>query len=146
MSGVFVLILRILLAAALYAFLFWAVYTIYSDMRIQIDLLQSRKTPPLTLTVTNTLDDQATSFSVSEVVIGRSPACNYSIQNDTVSSMHARLSYHHDQWWIEDLRSTNGTFINDERISTPVVVMTEDDLRCGQVNIRIRIEESGSVV
>jgi pSer/pThr/pTyr-binding forkhead associated (FHA) protein len=146
MSGVFILILRILLAAALYAFLFWAVYTIYRDLRVQIELLQSRKTPQLTLTVTNTLEDLTSNFTVSEVVIGRSPACSYNIQNETVSSMHARLSYHHDQWWVEDLRSTNGTFVNDERISTPVVLMTEDDLRCGQVNIRIQIEESGSPI
>jgi pSer/pThr/pTyr-binding forkhead associated (FHA) protein len=144
MTGIFVLILRILLAAALYAFLFWAVYTIYRDLRIQTELLQARKTPALTLMVTNTLEDQTTLFSVPEIVIGRSPACNYNVQNETVSSMHARLSYHHEQWWAEDLHSTNGTFLNDERISTPAVVMNGDDLRCGQVNIRIQIEETSA--
>jgi len=144
MSGVIVLIFRILLAAALYAFLFWAVYTIYHDLRIQTELLQARKIPALTLAVTNTLEDQTTLFSIPEVIIGRSPACNYNIQNETVSSTHTRLSFHHDQWWVEDMHSTNGTFINDERISTPAVVMTGDDLRCGQVNIRIHIEDSGS--
>lgn len=142
MSGVLVLILRVLLAVALYAFLIWAVYTIYRDLRIQAALLQTRKTPSLTLAVTNTLEDQTALFSVPEVVIGRSPACNYNIQNETVSSMHARLSYHHNQWWVEDLRSTNGTFINDERISTPAVVMSGDDLRCGQVNIQIKIDDT----
>jgi pSer/pThr/pTyr-binding forkhead associated (FHA) protein len=146
MSGIVVLILRILLAAALYAFLFWAVFTIYRDLRVQTALLQSRKTPPLTLAVTNTLDEQAMSFSTPEVVIGRSPACSYIIHNETVSSMHARLSYHQEQWWVEDLRSTNGTFINDERILSPTVMMNGDDLRCGQVNIRIQIEESGAAV
>jgi pSer/pThr/pTyr-binding forkhead associated (FHA) protein len=143
LSGVIVLVLRILLSVALYAFLGWAVYTIYRDLRVQTELLQSRKTPALTLSVTNTLEDQTTLFSVPEVVIGRSPTCNYSIRNETVSSMHARLSYHHNQWWIEDLRSTNGTFLNDERISTPAVVMSGDDLRCGQVNIRIQVDEAG---
>jgi pSer/pThr/pTyr-binding forkhead associated (FHA) protein len=143
MSGIIVLFLRIMLATALFAFLFWAVYTIYRDLRIQTELLQSRKTPGLTLAVTNTLEDQTALFAVPEVIIGRSPACNYIIHNETVSSMHARLSFHHNQWWIEDLRSTNGTFINDERIATPAVVMSGDDLRCGQVNIRIQIEEAG---
>ena len=144
MSGVVVLAIRILLAAALYAFLFWAIITIYRDLRVQTDLLQARKIPTVTLAVTNTLEDQTTQYSLPEVIIGRSPACNYNIHNETVSSMHARLSYHHDQWWVEDLQSTNGTFINDERISTPAVIMSGDDLRCGQVNIRIQIDDPGA--
>jgi pSer/pThr/pTyr-binding forkhead associated (FHA) protein len=140
MSGILVLILRILLALSLFAFLFWAIWTIYRDVRIQTAMLQARKTPQLILVVTNTLEDQTTPFSTPEVIIGRSPACNYCIQNETVSSMHARLSFHHDQWWAEDLNSTNGTFVNDERIATPTVIINGDDLRCGQVNIRVQIE------
>jgi pSer/pThr/pTyr-binding forkhead associated (FHA) protein len=144
MTAIAVLILRALVAAALFIFLFWAIYTIYRDMRVQIALLQARKTPGMTLSVTNTLEDQTAQFTSPEIIIGRSQVCNYSIHNETVSSMHARLTFHHEQWWIEDLHSTNGTFLNDERVSAPVVVMNGDDLRCGQVNIRIQIEESTS--
>ena len=96
------------------------------------------------LAITNMLDDQPNSFSIPEVVIGRSPTCGYIIHNETVSSTHARLAYHHDQWWVEDLRSTNGTFLNDEKITTATVIMNDDDLRCGQVSMRVSIEEPGS--
>jgi pSer/pThr/pTyr-binding forkhead associated (FHA) protein len=96
------------------------------------------------MAVTNMLEDQTTSFSVPEIIIGRSPASSYIIHNETVSSAHARLAYHHEQWWVEDLRSTNGSFLNEERISTPTVIMNGDELRCGQVNIHIQIDDATS--
>ncbi len=144
MSALLVLIFRGFMAVCLYGFLIWAIYTIWVDLQTQIAVLQSRKTPVLSLAVTNMLDDQSSSFSIPEIVIGRSPTCAYIIHNETVSSTHARLTYHHDQWWLEDLRSTNGTFLNDEKVSTAIVVMNGDELRCGQVNIRVAIEEPGS--
>ena len=144
MSGILVLALRGMIALCLYGFLVWAVYTIWMDLQTQIATLQSRKIPALGLAVTNMLDDQSSTFTISEVVIGRSATCAYTLQNETVSSTHARLAYHHEQWWVEDLRSTNGTFLNDEKISTATVIMNGDDLRCGQVNMHISIEEPGS--
>lgn len=142
MSAIFVLILRILLAGALFAFLIWALNTIYTDMRVKLTLLQSRKTPAINLTIINTLDDISATFTTPEVIIGRSLACNFVINDETVSGQHARLTFHHEQWWVEDMGSTNGTFINDERVAMPSVVMTGDDLRCGQVTIHLGIEEN----
>lgn len=144
MTAIIVLILRILMALFLFGFFGWALFTMWRDLNTQTALLQARKTPKLTLSITNMLDEQPLTFAVPEVIIGRSPTCAYTIHNETVSSNHARLSYHHEQWWVEDLRSTNGTFINDERVATPMVMMNGDDLRCGQVTIRVQIEEPGS--
>lgn len=140
MTGILVLALRILMALALLGFLGWALYTIWRDLRTQAGLLVSRKIPALTLSTTNLLDDQVRAFNTAEIVIGRSPVSSYPIQNETVSSNHARLSYHHEQWWVEDLHSTNGTFLNEARIQTATVVMAGDELRCGQVNLNIQIE------
>ncbi len=77
------------------------------------------------------------------MIIGRSPNSDYPIANETVSARHARLSYHHNQWWVEDLNSTNGTYLNDERLTFPTVIISGDDLRCGRVNLSIQIEEKG---
>lgn len=141
MSGIAVFILRILLAASLYAFLAWALYTIWRDLKTKAGLLNARKIPNVTLSVTNLLEDQVRLFNTAEIIIGRSPVSSYPIQNETVSSNHARLSYHHEQWWVEDLHSTNGTFLNEARIQTPTVIMNGDELRCGQVNLNIQIED-----
>jgi pSer/pThr/pTyr-binding forkhead associated (FHA) protein len=141
MSGIIFLVLRGLMAVVLYAFLSWALYTIWHDLRTQTDLIRARKIPKITLSVTNTLEDQPHTFEASEILVGRSQTCTYQVPNETVSSAHARLSYHHNQWWAEDLKSTNGTYLNDERIYIPTVVISGDDLRCGQVNISVNIEE-----
>jgi hypothetical protein len=143
MSGIVILILRIVLVASLYAFLGWAIYTIWRDLRAQGNLLTTPRVPSLSLTPLVGEPDGMQTFSTPEILIGRSLASELPITNDTVSSRHARLSYHHNQWWLEDLNSTNGTFLNDERVSTPTVIASGDELRVGQVSLLIAIQDKG---
>lgn len=143
MSGIVVLILRFILAASLYAFLGWAVYTIWRELRDQGQSLATPRVPILSLTPLHGAPDGIQTFSSPEIVIGRSTASELPVTNDTVSSRHARLSYHHNQWWLEDLNSTNGTFLNDERVSTPTVIVSGDELRVGQVSMLIAIQDKG---
>jgi pSer/pThr/pTyr-binding forkhead associated (FHA) protein len=141
MTGVVVLILRILLTLCLYGFLIWAVITLWRDLRDQGQQLSAPFIPNLTLALLETAEAQPLSFQAAEIAIGRSQSSDYPLADDTVSARHARLRYHHNQWWIEDLKSTNGTFLNDERVSVPTVVVSGDELRCGQVNLLISIAE-----
>jgi pSer/pThr/pTyr-binding forkhead associated (FHA) protein len=141
MSGIVVLILRILMTITLYGFLFWVVLTIWRDLRDQGQQLSAPVIPGLTLMLLETEDEQRLTFISAEIAIGRSQSSDYPVTDDTVSARHARLRYHHNQWWIEDLKSTNGTFLNDERVSVPTVVVSGDELRCGQVNLLITIAE-----
>ena len=141
MSGIVLLVLRILLVASLYAFLGWALVTIWRELRIQGQLISAPVIPALTLTPLETGKGELVSLESGEVVIGRSNNCDYSLPDETVSARHARLSYHHNQWWAEDLKSTNGTYLNDERVSVPTVIVSGDELRCGQVSLLIGIEE-----
>ena len=48
--------------------------------------------------------------------IGRSEECDIQILEDVVSRVHARVSFSDGQWWISDLQSGNGVWINDEKI------------------------------
>ncbi len=137
MSAIIVLILRVLLAASLYIFLGWAIYTIWRELHLSDQLLSVRKVPPITLTNLDNDEGKSEEFSIPEVIVGRDPNSDYSILNETVSAHHARLSYHHNQWWVEDLQSTNGTFLNDERIDTATVIISGDEMRCGKVNLLV---------
>ncbi len=140
-SGMIVFILRILLAVLLYGFIAWAMVTIWRELRTQSQLLTSPRIPALTLTRLDAGDQPAHSFVDPEIIIGRSKNCDFAISDETVSARHTRLSFHHNQWWAEDLKSTNGTFLNDERISVATVIIPGDELRCGQVGLVIGIEE-----
>ncbi len=137
MSAIIVLIIRALLAVSLYSFLGWAIYTIWRELRLSDQMLTARKVPPVTLTDLDNDEGISEEFGVPEVIVGRDPNSDYSIPNDTVSAHHARLSFHHSQWWAEDLQSTNGTFLNDERIETPTVIISGDEMRCGKVNLLV---------
>jgi pSer/pThr/pTyr-binding forkhead associated (FHA) protein len=52
-----------------------------------------------------------------EITIGRKKSNNIDIDNLQVSNKHARIVKHAGNYFIEDLKSTNGTFLNDEKIS-----------------------------
>jgi len=139
MSAIIVLILRFFLAAALYGFLGWALFTVWRELKANSDLINSKQVPSISLLRADAGTQSPQVFVCPEIVIGRDPNCEYSIAHETVSAHHARLSYHHKQWWIEDLQSTNGTFLNDERVFTPTVMITGDELRCGQIYLQIVI-------
>ena len=143
MSAFLVLILRILMAAVLYAFLGWALFTLYRDLRNSILITGVQRVPPLTLVWEE--ETQARQFKQAEFIVGRDPSCDFSLNDDMVSAHHARLSYHHNQWWVEDLQSTNGTFLNEERVFTPTVLMEGDELRCGKCHLTINLSARSAV-
>ena len=132
MSGPVVFILRLLLTISLYAFLAWAFTNLWRDIKLQSALLAARRIPPISLTL-NPAGQLASirRFIQAEVTIGRDPACECPVDDEAVSARHARLSYHHNQWWLEDLDSTNGTLLNQEKLAIPTVIISGDEFRCG---------------
>jgi len=132
------------MVVALYAFLGWAVYTLWRDMKRQSDLIEARKIPAIIVQVE--MEDQigSHSYSVSELVIGRDQTCDLVLDANTVSAEHARLSYHHQNWWLEDLGSRNGTYLNLERVTTAAILVSGDELQIGQVLIKISINDEST--
>jgi predicted component of type VI protein secretion system len=140
MSGPLVFALRAILAATLYLFLAWALLTLWRDLKGQAALLASRKIPHLSLTIrSDASGSKVRLFQQPEVIVGRDPTCDCLLDEDSISARHARFSYHHEQWWLEDLASTNGTFLNNAKLDTPTVVITGDELRAGEVCLVIAI-------
>jgi len=87
----------------------------------------------LWLEVMEPADFQGQRFGLDdEVTVGRSPGCGVPTTYDVYSStLHARLFRHGDQLWVEDLGSTNGTFVNSERISQASRLSRGDLLQIG---------------
>ena len=65
------------------------------------------------------------------MVIGRIPGCDQVIDLPMISSRHARLFREGDRILIEDLRSSNGTFVNGTRVVGPVVLNSGDEVGLG---------------
>ncbi|MCC2307867.1 FHA domain-containing protein FhaB/FipA [Cellulomonas chengniuliangii] len=71
-------------------------------------------------------------LGTSAVLIGRAPSCTLVLDDDYSSSRHARIFPQADQWWVEDLGSTNGTFLGDQRVDQPTPVPPGMQVRVGQ--------------
>jgi pSer/pThr/pTyr-binding forkhead associated (FHA) protein len=67
-----------------------------------------------------------------ELTIGRSPGCGVPTPDDIyASTVHARLYRQKDQLWVEDLGSTNGTYVNSEKITQARRLGKGDVLQAG---------------
>ena len=140
MSGPFLLVLRIGMTLSLYAFMGWAFLFLWRNFKTESELLATRQTPPLTLTFKTPNDKSKTKhFREPEITLGRDPHSEVYLDNETVSAHPARLSYHHGQWWLEDLNSTNGTTLNGEDVETPTIIIGNDEIHCGKVPIKVQL-------
>ncbi len=76
-------------------------------------------------------------FSQKAVFIGRDADNDLVIDESHVSGDHAKLISRDEQVFVEDLGSTNGTFVNGKRVSSPVVLNTGDTVQLG-TNIQLQ--------
>jgi pSer/pThr/pTyr-binding forkhead associated (FHA) protein len=143
MSAPIVLALRLLLASALYVFLGWALLTLWRDLQKQAAVTVTRRMPGIGLRVrAGSAVPILKHFTQPEIIIGRDSTCEITTLDDTVSARHARLTYHHAQWWLEDLNSTNGTRLNGQTVTTPTVLTNEDEIECGSLILEVDISTS----
>lgn len=140
MLAVLILILRILLLLALLSFLGWAVYVLWRELKFHSESLAANKIPWISVFSDQEITDQKQIFTKPELRIGRDPSCEIRLSDETVSNQHARLFHRNNQWWIEDLLSTNGTFLNDERVETPTILINDDEIRVGKILLIVEIQ------
>ena len=69
-------------------------------------------------------------LSRAEIVLGRGADCDIQVDRDSVSRRHARVFRHGDAWSVEDLQSTNGSYVNDVPV-TKSVLRDADFLKIG---------------
>ena len=72
------------------------------------------------------------------MVMGRAPECELALDDTFVSQQHARLFARNGSWYVEDLGSTNGTFVNDQRLASPAMVQPGDHVRVGTTVLELR--------
>lgn len=76
-----------------------------------------------------------------ELTIGRRPPAEVVLQDEAVSGRHARLARRDGEWTVEDLGSTNGTYVNGARLTAPAPLRPGDIVVTG--NAAWRYEEAG---
>jgi pSer/pThr/pTyr-binding forkhead associated (FHA) protein len=72
------------------------------------------------------------------VTIGRSSDSSLVIRDDYTSTHHARLMLWNGQWMIQDLDSTNGTFLAGSRVAVPTPVPLNTPVKIGATSFELR--------
>jgi len=71
-------------------------------------------------------------------LFGRASDNTIVLDEETVSSHHARLAYRGGQWLLEDLGSKNGTAVNELSLADPMVVTFGDEIRLGNMHLALK--------
>ncbi|WP_446666483.1 FHA domain-containing protein FhaB/FipA [Flexivirga sp. B27] len=72
------------------------------------------------------------------VLIGRNPECTLVLSDDFASGRHARIYTDGNSWMIDDLGSTNGTYVGGERIGQGMPLTEGSRVRIGQTVLEVR--------
>ena len=77
-------------------------------------------------------------LATSGILVGRAPACTIVLDDEYTSSRHARVFPQYGEWYVEDLGSTNGTFVDEMRIVEPTAVPPGVAIRVGQSTLELQ--------
>ena len=94
---------------------------------------------PRTLVVTEgSLQGTTITLGQAPVLIGRAPECTLVLDDDYASNRHAKLSLQQGRWMVEDLGSTNGTFLGRNRVETATPIDVGSAVRIGRTVLELR--------
>ena len=81
---------------------------------------------------------ETVSLDGAPLLIGRGTDAAIRLDDDYVSTRHARIASSNGQWFVEDLGSTNGTYIGSQRLSQPSALQAGSKVRIGKTTLELR--------
>jgi len=137
--------LKHLFLALLYLFVARTVRIIYLDLvgsRVPRAKSQrkrtSRRGTPKSVEVAEP-DKPVRTFTLDEeLTFGRGDNCHVRLDDTYCSTLHARLFSKDGLWFVEDLGSTNGTYLNRVKVTAPAPITVGDEVRVGKTMVQVR--------
>lgn len=83
-------------------------------------------------------------FTLGEqpVIIGRHPECDVQIDDGSVSRQHAKITFEHGHYFIEDLNSRNGTFLNEYPVNSQTKIYDQSEIKICDVTMSFSLTHS----
>ncbi len=139
-----VLLLRVIFIFLLYFFIFQVVRVISRELRADAAHAAGIGAPERfagLLLVTDPGESnlkKGDTFELQAVtVVGRHPRATIVVDSAFMSSEHAQIAWNQDRWWLTDLNSTNGTFVNGSQIRVATGLRFGDNLEIGGVTFQL---------
>lgn len=140
-------VLKIVLLALIYLFFARVLWAVWSEVRVPVaagrartvDEAKKRKGASM-FVVVEPRQHRGASFTLSNTLtIGRTDDNDIALDDDTfMSSHHARIEIRPEGVWVVDLESTNGTFVNGQRVSGDHSMRRGDRLQVGSTVLEMR--------
>ncbi len=150
MSEQLLAILKLCLLAALYLFfmrVLWSVWTQVREPKKRV-AAPAGKRGPRKVVAPSVLDGKLVicepeamvgqTYSLGdELTIGRAAGCQIMLDDTYISQLHTRIFLREGKYMVEDLGSTNGTYLNRRKVSGPMVMQVGDMLQVGSVILEL---------
>jgi hypothetical protein len=140
--------LRIVFLVLLYIFVFLVARTVYRELKpaparsaiekAPAKAARGRRKARLVMANGTGRRKQASWELVGEIVIGRASECAISIDDEFTSNLHAKIYQTEGRYYVEDLGSTNGTYVNGRRIHYPTELRGGDRIKIGRTMMEFR--------
>jgi hypothetical protein len=138
---IFILGLRIAFIALLYFFLLQVIRVMVRDLRqvapAEASQPRSKYGRLVIVEPGRSHLSMGMTFTLQAVTsLGRKPSNTIVLDDDFVSSEHSLLSWRDGRAWLEDVASTNGTFLNDAEVTRPAALSEGDIIGIGGVRLK----------
>ncbi|HOD42046.1 MAG TPA: FHA domain-containing protein, partial [Candidatus Wallbacteria bacterium] len=97
------------------------------------------------LIVSDLNENYTLDINKNEMSIGRTEDCDIVLKSNSVSRKHAKIYLKETLWFLEDLNSTNGVYVNNTKIDTPLALMHKDLVKIGESSLEFIDEEFGAI-
>jgi hypothetical protein len=143
-------VLQVVLLALLYFFIWRAVRAVVLDLYGPRERRRTRGEPkprpakrgrgtPTKVVLLNERGGKVSSHRLSGTLqIGRASTCEIRPSDNYISQLHAKISDRNGSWVIEDLGSTNGTYLNQRKVTIPTELAPGDRIRVGKTVLEVR--------
>lgn len=159
MSELTLMLIRFAYLAILWVFVLSAISVVRSDMfgaRVEATPRADRKAdkqsrrqsqsrgkrprgePTQVVVVEGPNAGQTVPLDQAPILIGRGADAAIRLDDDYVSTRHARIAISGDQWFVEDLGSTNGTYMGSHRLTQPTTLQLGSKVRIGKTTLELR--------
>jgi pSer/pThr/pTyr-binding forkhead associated (FHA) protein len=144
-------VLQIALLVLLYFFVWRAVRTVVIDLYGPRERRRDRKAEPkprparrgrgrpTKVVVVDERGGKVGTHRLSGTLqIGRAQSCQIRLTDTYISQLHAKISERNGSWVVEDLGSTNGTYLNQRKVTVPTELSPGDRIRVGKTVLEVR--------
>jgi pSer/pThr/pTyr-binding forkhead associated (FHA) protein len=140
---------NVAIVVIIYLFLFRVIRAVWAELREPTNFseekpseapnTQVKRGAAKTLRIIDPPEARGKVFQISgELTVGRAQGCHISLDDSYTSQLHARIYRQDGQAYVDDLGSTNGTFLNRRKVTAPTSLHNGDRLQIGRTVFEVR--------